>query len=157
TDQEIELLKYLQELCGGHVSYERVLSGPGFFNIYTFLRDRGYHPEPAWLADKLRTGDKSLIVTQVGLAGQDPLCVAALDLFSTLYGAEAGNLALKCVAIGGVYVGGGIAPKIMSVLQNGSFLRGFTYKGRFAELLQSIPVSVARNPRAPLIGAAHFA
>jgi glucokinase len=157
TDQEIELLRYLRDKLGGHVSYERVLSGPGFFNVYTFLRDKGYYPEPPWLTEKLATGDKSFIVTQVGLAGQDPLCVATLDLFSTLYGAEAGNLALKCVAVGGVFVGGGIAPKMLATLENGSFLRGFTEKGRFSGMMKSFPIYVARNPRAPLIGAAHFA
>jgi glucokinase len=157
TDQEIELLKYLRAKCGGHVSYERVLSGPGFSNVYTFLRDRGYYPEPPWLAEKLQGGNPNVIITQLGLAGEDPLCVATLDLFCTLYGAEAGNLALKCVAVGGVFVGGGIAPKILPALQKGGFLRGFTDKGRFSELVKSIEVSVALNPRAPLLGAAHFA
>jgi glucokinase len=156
TDQEIDLLRYLRDKFKGHISYERVLSGPGSFNIYTFLRDRGYYPEPPWLAEKLQSGDKSSTITKIGLAGQDPLCVASLDLFATLYGAEAGNLALKCVAVGGVFVGGGIAPKMLPVLQNGSFMRGFTEKGRFSDLLKSIPVRVALNPRAPLIGAAHF-
>jgi glucokinase len=157
TDQEIELLRYLRAKVGGHISFERVLSGPGFHNVYCFLRDSGYAPEPPWLAEKLRTGDPNPIITQVGLTGKEPLCVATLELFSTLYGAEAGNLALKCVATGGVFVGGGIAPKILPVLQGGSFMRGFTDKGRFAELLKSIEVSVALNPAAPLIGAAHYA
>ena len=93
----------------------------------------------------------------MGLAGEDPLCVATLELFSTLYGAEAGNLALKCVATGGVFVGGGIALKMLKVLQDGSFLRGFTEKGRFSGLMKSIEVSIALNPAAPLIGAAHYA
>jgi glucokinase len=157
NDQEVELLRYLWGKLGGHCSYERVLSGPGFHNIYRFLRDRGYYPEPAWLADRLKTGDPSAIISQVGLAGEDPLCVATLNLFSLLYGSEAGNLALKCVSVGGVFVGGGIAPKMLSILQNGSFLRGFTNKGRFSELVKSMQVSVALNPRAPLLGAAHFA
>ena len=92
----------------------------------------------------------------MGLAGEDPLCVATLELFSTLYGVEAGNLALKCLP-SRVFLGGGIAPKILPVLQNGSFLRGFTDKGRFAELMKSIEVSVALNPAAPLLGAANYA
>jgi glucokinase len=157
TDQEIELLRYLRAKIGGHLSYERVLSGPGFYNVYCFLRDSGYASEPPWLTEKLRAGDANRIITEVGLAGEQPLCVATLQLFSTLYGAEAGNLALKCVATGGVFVGGGIAPKILPVLRDGSFLRGFTDKGRFSELLKSIEVSVALNPAAPLIGAAHYA
>jgi len=157
TDQEIELLRYLRTKFGGHVSYERVLSGPGFFNLYTFLRDSGYAPEPTWLKEKLGNGDPSATITQVGLAGDDPLCSATLDLFAAIYGAEAGNLALKCLAVGGVYVGGGIAPKIIDKLKDGAFFRAFTDKGRFSSLMESIEVSVALNPRAPLIGAAHFA
>jgi glucokinase len=157
TDQEIELLRYLRTQYGGHVSYERVLSGPGFFNLYAFLRDSGYAPEPDWLKERLRSGDPSATITQVGLAGDDPLCSATLDLFAAIYGAEAGNLALKCLAVGGVYVGGGIAPKILDKLKDGAFFRAFTDKGRFSSLMKSIEVSVALNPRAPLIGAAHFA
>jgi glucokinase len=121
------------------------------------LRDTGAHPEPAWLRERLNTGDPNAVITDIGLAGQDPLCAATLELFATVYGAEAGNLALKCMAVGGVFVGGGIAPKLLPVLQNGSFLRGFTDKGRLSGLMESIPVRVARNPRAPLLGAAHFA
>lgn len=157
SDQEIGLFRYLRDKFGGHVSYERVLSGPGFYNVYCFLRDSGFAPEPPWLTEKLGTGDKSAIITQVGLAGQDPLCEATLDLFSYIYGAEAGNLALKCVAVGGVYVGGGIAPKMLASLQKGSFLRGFMSKGRFGDFMKKIEVSVALNPRAPLIGAANYA
>jgi glucokinase len=157
TDQEIELLRYLHRKFQSHISYERVLSGPGQYNIYTFLRETGTEPEPAWLTEKLQNGDPPAVVTEAGLAGTDPVCVAALELFSTLYGAEAGNLALKCVAVGGVFVGGGIAPKMLPVLENGSFMRGFLDKGRFVDLMKSIPVCVARNLRAPLIGAAHFA
>jgi glucokinase len=91
------------------------------------------------------------------MAGTDPVCVAALDMFVSIYGAEAGNMALKCMAVGGVFIGGGIAPKILPLLNGGSFMRGFTDKGRFAKLLQDTTVCVALNPRTPLIGAAHFA
>ena len=156
TDQEIELLKYLRAKFGDHVSYERILSGPGFYNVYKFLRDSGAYPEPASLARKLKTGDPSAIISQLGLAGGEPICVATLELFASLYGAEAGNLALKCVAVGGVFIGGGIAPKLLPALQAGPFMRAFTAKGRLAGLLNQIEVSVALNPRAPLLGAAHY-
>lgn len=157
TDQEIALLRCLSSKFAGHVSYERVLSGAGVYNIYCFLRDNGFAPEPSWLAERLEQGDPSAAISEVGLAGGNPLCVTALDLFSSIYGAEAGNLALKCLAVGGVYVGGGIAPKILPALQNGSFMRGFGEKGRFSDLLKSMPVCVALNPKASLLGAAYFA
>jgi glucokinase len=156
TDQEVELLRYLRAKVGGRVSIERVLSGPGFYDLYCFLRDSGHAAEPPSLAQRLRGVDPDPIITQLGLAGEDPLCVATLELFSTLYGVEAGNLALKCLPTR-VFVGGGIAPKILPVLQKGSFMRGFTDKGRFADFMKGIEVSVALNPAAPLVGAAHYA
>ena len=156
TDQEIELLRYLRAKVGGRVSIERVLSGPGFYDLYCFLRDSGHAPEPRALAEKLRGVDPDPIITQLGLAGEDPLCVATLELFSTLYGVEAGNLALKCLP-SRVFVGGGIAPKILPVLRGGSFMSGFTDKGRFSGLMKTIEVNVALNPSAALIGAAYYA
>jgi glucokinase len=157
SDLEIDLLKYLRARFNGHVSWERVLSGPGFFNLYTFLRDTSRYPEPPWLTEKLKTGDPSVLITQIGMAGQDPLCAATVDQFCYLYGVEAGNLALKCVAVGGVYIGGGIGPKMLSALQSGSLVRGFTDKGRFSEFMRGVEVRVALNPQAPLIGAANYA
>jgi glucokinase len=156
TDQEIQLLRYLRAKTGGHVSVERVLSGPGFYDLYCFLRDSRHAPEHPALAEKRRDVDPDPIITKLGLAGEDPLCVATLELFSTLYGAEAGNLALKCLPTR-VFVGGGIAPKLLPVLQGGSFMRGFADKGRFSAILKGMEVSVALNPQATLIGAAHFA
>lgn len=156
TDREVELLLYLRREFG-HVSYERLLSGPGLFNIYRFLRDGGYAEEPSWLREKLASGDPSAVITQVALAGDHPLCTASLELFAAIYGAEAGNLALRCLAVGGVYVGGGIAPKILPKLEDGTFLGAFTDKGRFAAMMRAIEVKVALNPDAPLIGAAHYA
>jgi glucokinase len=156
SDLEVRLLVYLQREFG-HVSYERVLSGPGFFNIYRFLRDTGYAGEPAWLREKLTSGDPSATITQVALAGGDPLCTTTLDLFVAIYGAEAGNLALKSLAVGGVYIGGGIGPKILPKLVDGTFIRAFSGKGRLADLMRAIEVKVALNPRAPLIGAAYYA
>ncbi|WP_435007028.1 glucokinase [Tundrisphaera lichenicola] len=158
SDLEIDLHKYLRQKFGGHVSYERVLSGPGFFNVYSFFRDTGHAPEPDWLADEIRGGDPSAAVAKAGLAGTDQNCVATLDLFSTIYGAEAGNLALKALAVGGVFVAGGIAPKLLPALtRNDAFLKGFFAKGRFGSLMKNLHVSVALNPRAPLIGAGYYA
>jgi glucokinase len=157
TDQEAELLPYLRGKFGDHVSYERVLSGPGLQYIYAFLRDRGYAHEPSWLADKPASGDPSATITEIGLAGADPLCVATLDLFTSIYGAEAGNLALKCLALGGVFVGGGIAPKVLPALQQGNFMHAFMAKGRFSDLMASLEVRVALNPQTALVGAARYA
>ena len=156
SDEEIEILKYLRTQIG-HVSYERILSGPGLFALYRFLLDTGYADEPAWLREKIQTGDPSVAVTEIGVAGGHPLCTEALTLFSRIYGAAAGNLALHVLAYGGVYVGGGIAPKIVTKLKDGSFMEGFTSKGRYVGFLKGIRVSVALNPLAPLIGAASFA
>jgi glucokinase len=158
TDLEIDLLRWLRAKFNGHVSYERLLSGPGFYNVFSFLREQGNYKETAGLDAELRAAaDPSVVVTQHGLANSDPLCVAALELFCELYGAEAGNLALKCVAVGGVFIGGGIAPKILPALKKGGFLKGFVDKGRFEGLMKSLEVNVALNPRAPLLGAAYYA
>lgn len=157
TDLEIELLRYLRNRFGGHVSYERVLSGPAFSNIYDFLRARGHTPEAPGVAARLAHGDRNATIAQLGLAGEDPLCAEAVDLFCAIYGAEAGNLALRGVAIGGVYVGGGIAPKLLPALRRGGFLASFVDKGRFRDFLEAIDVRVVLNPKAALIGAAHYA
>jgi glucokinase len=157
TDQEIALLRHLRDKFGGHVSYERVLSGPGLHNIYMFLRDSGYAPEPPWLAEQLGTGDPTATIARVGLAGEEALCTATLDLFSSIFGAAAGNLALHCLAVGGGFIEGGVSAKILPALQRGRFVRGFTEKGRFSGLLKGIEVRVALKPRTPLLGAAHVA
>ncbi|HYB72707.1 MAG TPA: glucokinase [Candidatus Sulfotelmatobacter sp.] len=156
NDLEIALLRYLWKEHP-HLSYERVLSGPGLFNIYRFLRDGGHAPEEPELRDRMAREDPSAVISEVGLAGGNPLCEKALDLFASIYGAEAGNLALKAMAVGGVFVGGGIAPRIRGKLADGTFLTAFRDKGRFAELLASIPVHLVLNPRAPLLGAAQVA
>jgi glucokinase len=157
TDLQVELLRQQRAKLGGHVSWERVLSGPGFFEVYAFLRERGVAPEPAWLADQIASGDPSAAVARAGLERDDPLANAALDLFCEIYGAEAGNMALRGLTSGGVYLGGGIAPKILPALRRGSFLRAFASKGRFADYLLSLDVRVCLNPRAALLGSAHFA
>jgi glucokinase len=156
-DTEIDLLRYLIKKFG-HVSYERVLSGPGLANIYAFLRDSGRLEEPDWLKQKISVaGDASAVISQEGLAGNSAICVRALDLFVSAYGAEAGNLALRAKATGGVYIGGGIAPKILAKLKDGTFMRAFLDKGRYRELLSAMPVRVILNDQAALQGAAFYA
>ena len=157
TDEEVALLRFLQTELGQHVSTERVLSGPGLFNIYRFMRERGSAPEPDWLAAQFARGDPSPVVSRAGLEGRDPTCVQALELFAAIYGAEAGNLALQCVAVGGVFIGGGIAPQILLALQSGRFMEAFTDKGRFSSMLKGLEVSVTLDPRTPLRGAARIA
>lgn len=156
TELEDALLAYLRREFG-RVSYERLLSGPGLQNIYRFLRDSGIAPEPDWLRDRLTAEDPAAVISEVGLAAGHPLCVRALDLFVSIYGAEAGNLALKAFALGGVFVAGGIAPKILPTLQEGSFVAAFVDKGRLSGLMRSLPVRVILNPRVALIGAATVA
>jgi glucokinase len=151
-----ELLVFLRKERG-HVSWERVLSGTGMHNLYRFFRQRSGQPEPAWLTEELKTGDLGAVVTKAGLANRDPVCVDALDCFTRNYGAEAGNLALKMLALGGVYIGGGIAPKMMARMQSTIFLDAFNHKGRMSPLLRSTPVYVIMNDRTALQGAAWFA
>lgn len=153
---EMELLDYLLKQFQ-RVSYERVVSGPGLLNIYGFLRDTGRGEEPAWLAEQIRRQDPGAVISQAAMSGKSELCVQALDLFVSLYGAEAGNLALKVLAIGGVYLGGGIAPKIIRKLQDPTFLNAFTAKGRMQPLLQATPVRVLLNDKTALLGAARYA
>jgi len=153
---EVDLLRFLRAEFG-HVSYERVVSGPGLHHLYRFLQTRAGHAAPDWLRHRLGSEDPSAVISEVALAGGDPVCVEALDHFVSVYGSEAGNLALKAVATGGVVVGGGIAPRIRARLADGRFVKAFLSKGRFAELLSTVPVKVSLDPRAPLWGAARVA
>ena len=153
---QVELLDYLMT-DWEHVSWERLLSGPGLFNIYRFLRDTNRGEEPHWLSDKLKTNDAGKVITESAMAGTSVLCENTVDLFCSLYGSEAGNLALKTMALGGIYLGGGIAPKILPRLKTGPFMREFTEKGRMKHLLQGISVRIILNENAALMGAAHFA
>jgi len=156
TDLDVELLKYLRAQFG-RVSWERVLSGPGLFSIYKFLRDTNRADEPAWLAAELAQGDPPAVISQVALDGRAEICVKALDLFVTYYGAEASNLALKMLATAGVYVGGGIAPKIINKLRDGTFMKAFIFGGRLSALLAAMPVKVIMNDKTALLGAARMA
>jgi len=156
TELEAELLLYLRAEHG-RVSCERVLSGPGLRNIYRFLRDSRRVPETQDVVAEMQQGDPAAAISRAALAGSCPLCGQALDLFISLYGAEAGNLALRSLATGGVYVGGGIAPKIIGRLQGPVFMHAFTAKGRLSPLLETIPVRVIRNERTALLGAGRCA
>jgi glucokinase len=156
TEIEMDLLRFLRKDFG-HVSYERLLSGPGLQNIYRFLRETGGLKEPAWLSARLAEADPSAVISEAALAGRDPLCIQALDLFVSIYGAEAGNLALKALAVAGVFVAGGIAPKIAAKLVDGAFLQAFRDKGRLSRLVAAIPVQVVLEPRTALLGAARVA
>jgi len=152
------LLCYLRERFG-HVSYERVCSGMGLPNNYDYLRDSSYAPEAAWLAEALEAAeDRTPVIVEAALSTErsSVLCTATLDLFIDILGAEAGNLALKVLATGGVYVGGGIPPRILKPLQRGGFLKALRAKGRFSELLSSIPVHVILNRKVALLGAACY-
>ncbi|HEX8557728.1 MAG TPA: glucokinase [Pyrinomonadaceae bacterium] len=155
--REFELLEYLREQVGGRVSYERVLSGMGLLNIYTFLRDRGHFEEPAWLAAETREGDAGAAISRAALAGRSELAETALAMFVEIYGAMAGNLALMLKAVGGLYVGGGIAPKILERLKDGAFMRHYADKGRMSALVKSIPVRVILDDKTALYGAARYA
>jgi glucokinase len=152
----VELLEHLAERFG-RVSYERVVSGPGLVNVYRFLRDAGKDEEPPWLAEEMGLGDPAAVVSRNGLAGKSPLCVRALDLFVAVYGAAAGNLALTMMATGGVYLGGGIAPRIVTKLKEPGFMDAFRAKGRLSPLLADVPVRVIMNPKTALLGAARHA
>lgn len=156
TDDEIALLRYLRSAFGGHVSYERILSGAGFANVYRFLRAHSGTPEPAWLTAELTSGDPNAAITAAALAGKDPACVQAMRMFCAVLGAEAANLALKGLTTGGVIIGGGIPPKILAALRDGALVAAFNDKGRFANFTSTLPVRVALNPAAPLIGASHY-
>jgi glucokinase len=154
---ELGLLSYCFERFG-HVSYERLLSGSGLFTIYEFLRYRGtFGTEPAWLTRKLAQEDPAAVIANAGMAGKCRLCSEALDLFVSIYGAAAGNLALQVMALGGMYIGGGIAPRISAKLRDGTFMRAFQNKGRLASIVKRIPVKIIMNDQAALLGAAAYA
>lgn len=156
SDVEIDLLRFLRARTGGHVSYERILSGEGMSSLYDFVRDTSRIAEPGWLQERLGEGDRNAVIAEIGLAGGHPLCVRALDLFCSILGAEAANLALKVLALGGVVLAGGIPPKILGALDRGPFLRAFTDKGRYSDLMGSLSVRVSLEPRAALLGAARY-
>lgn len=156
NELEIELLRYLIKKFG-HVSFERILSGSGIYDLYRFLVDVKKEKVDENFDREIKTHDEpQIMITKKGMSGEIEICSKVLDWFISFYGAEAGNVALKFFALGGVYLGGGIAPIILEKLKQNTFLKAFTDKGRFASLMKSMPVKVILNDKAALLGAAHY-
>jgi glucokinase len=158
NDLQSELLRFYRQRFD-HVSYERVCSGLGIPNLFAFLIESGHAEKPAWLADRLaKASDPTPILVGAALDPDQPCpaCVETLNLFVSILGAEAGNLALKTMATGGIFLGGGIPPRILGSLQEPRFMEAFTRKGRFSELLADIPIHVILNPKSALLGAACY-
>ena len=154
TKEEVDLLAYLAQKFPDHVSWERVLSGPGLHNIYLFYKETGKETEPPWLSEAISQGDPAAVISDSALHAKSPLCEKALALFVSLYGSEAANLALKLLSVAGVYIGGGIAPRILEKLKEDGFLQAFLAKGRMHPMLERIPVHVITNDKTALQGAA---
>ena len=156
--QQDALLSYLRRRFQGHVSYERILSGNGFGHLYDFLIASGFGSKSAEVESAHGTPgmDRNALISKLGIEGRDPVCNEALRLFITFYGQEAGNLAMRSLARGGIYIGGGIAPKIKERLTDGGFLNAFKDKGRFQGMLSKVPITLALDPRTPLRGCAHY-
>jgi len=152
-DEQIELLSYLIARFG-HVSYERVCCGRGLVNIYEFLRDKAPTAESAAMKDAIANGDPAAAVSIAALQGSDELASQAMHIFAKIYGQQAGNLALTCMSGGGVYIAGGIAPKIIDKLTDGTLTTAFNAKGRMVKLTEVMPVRVVMNPNVGLMGAA---
>lgn len=157
NETEIALLQYLRRTLNGRVSTERVVSGLGIQNVYAFLRDDQKMEEPAWLRDRMKSEDPNAAIGACANDGTSEISVRTLEIVTAAYGAEAGNLALKLLALGGVYLGGGIAPKILKLLAGGKFMEAFLDKGRLSPMLQSIPVRVILDDTCALLGAAAYA
>ncbi len=153
---EIDLLEFLwkQER---HVSYERLLSGAGIVAIYKYVIQSGSEPDNLKIRAEMEKEDGAAVISRHAIAGTDRACVRALDLFVGIYGAEAGNLALKILARGGVYLAGGIAPKIIDKLRDGAFIEALRDKGRLSSFVEDVPVRVVMNPKVGLLGAALIA
>lgn len=156
NELEQELLRYLLKKYE-HVSWERILSGPGIKNVYEFLRDTKTEEEPAWLADQMRQArDMPALISQMAQEHKAPICEKAMEIFVGVYGAETGNCALKFMSAGGMYIGGSIAAKILPLIKQPLFKNAFLAKGRMQSLLKEMPVKVVLNDDAGIIGAAHY-
>ncbi len=156
NDLEAEVWQFLSQGTG-RVAIEDVLSGPGLVRLFDFFRQRYKQPEPDWLKDEFQVKDPASVISQSGMMKTFRACESALDMFVSVYGAAAGNLALQIMGRGGIYLGGGIAPRILPLLKSDLFLSAFRDKGRFREFMTAIPVKVIMNERASLMGAAYFA
>ena len=157
NDREIELLNYLRRTLKGRVSFERVVSGIGIKNVYAFLRDDQKMDEPAWLRERMAVEDPNAVIGQSAEDGSSEICFETLQIFTSAFGAEAGNVALKVLAMGGIYLGGGIAPKILKTMRDGEFMQAFLDKGRLSPLLEALPVRIILDDTCALLGAAAFA
>ena len=157
NEDEIDLLRFLKQKYDGRISFERVVSGMGLTNVYDFLCEVRGMDVPKWLAKRMAAEDPNAVITECALAAKSEICEKALDMFVSAYGAESGNLALKILSVGGVYVGGGIAPRILEKLKDGTFMKAFTDKGRLSQLLINMPVRIILESRAALMGAAAYA
>lgn len=157
NDREIALFHYLHRTLNGRVSFERVVSGIGIRNVYAFLRDDQKMEEPDWLRERLRNEDPNAVIGTCAEAGSSEICVETMNIFAASFGAKAGNVALTLLASGGIYLGGGIAPKALQVMQNGLFRDAFLDKGRLSPILEAIPVRIILDDTCALLGAAAYA
>ncbi len=157
TDLEIALLVYLRRTLKGRVSFERVVSGLGIRNVYAFFRDGQGMEEPDWLRERMAHEDPNAVIGTCAEDGSSPICVETMNVFAAALGAKAGNLALSLLAVGGIYLGGGIAPKVLKLMQNGKFAEAFLDKGRMRPILETVPVRIILDDTCALLGAAAFA
>ena len=156
NEEEVEIWRYIQKKFG-HASYERVLSGQGIENIYSFWIEEKKEKEQEEVKKRRLEEDPAKVIHEYALNGKCPICKKTMEQFVSIYGSESGNLALKFLAVGGLYIGGGIAPKILDLLKEGSFLESFRKKGRFEKLLSAIPIQVILNYKAAILGAGRYA
>jgi glucokinase len=157
NEREVALLEYLQRELKGRVSFERVVSGIGIKNVYAFLRDDQKMEEPEWLRTRMANEDPNAVIGECAENGSSEICFETMQIFAAAFGAEAGNVALKVLAAGGMYLGGGIAPKILKTMQNGKFIEAFLDKGRMRPLLEAMPVRIILDDTCALLGAAAYA
>ncbi|MBF0273924.1 MAG: glucokinase [Nitrospinae bacterium] len=156
NELEIHFLQYLMTK-EEHVSFEGILAGKGLVKMYSFLKESGRFTESEKINEEMKTNDSAAVISQYGLNNEDKLCEEALDLFASIYGVESSNLALKFFALGGVYLAGGISPKIKEKLLDGTFMKSFLHKGKFRDFLTKIPVKIVMNEESGLIGATYIA
>lgn len=155
NETDIRILRHLQQKYG-HVSWERLVSGPGILDLYSFHRAESSETEPQWLKDRMAQNDPSAVITETALASKDPVCMATLDLFIRFLAIESAQLALKYKATGGIYIGGGILPKIIHGMKREVFYNNFVQSGRLNSLLEMVPVKVILNEKTALLGAAYY-